>query len=117
MRAGVGRTLSFSLETGFLRSRFLRSTSLQTSLSPCVRTLSGYGLFVSSWCAERFRSSYEPDAPVVGAWAIRGGGSLFWPWQDSGEWAFCVSAMRMPSSDLAAGLSGARFVRDLSHLI
>jgi formylglycine-generating enzyme required for sulfatase activity len=66
------------------------------------------GLFVGEWCADRWRPSYGKSKPSKD-FVVRGGGSAFWPWQDS-EWAFCVSAMRMPSSDLSNALCGARFV-------
>jgi formylglycine-generating enzyme required for sulfatase activity len=68
-------------------------------------------LFVGEWCRDRFRSSYDgPESPDE--FAVRGGGSAFWPWQDD-EWVFCMSAMRMPSSSLFDGLAALRLVLDL----
>lgn len=58
------------------------------------------GLFFGEWCADRFRVSHDPDAPLVeGSHVVKGGGAQFWPWQDN-EWVWCMSAMRMPSTDL-----------------
>jgi len=70
-----------------------------------------HGLFVGEWCRDRFRSSYTQSEPTKD-FVVRGGGSAFWPWQDA-EWAFCVSAMRLPSSDLIGGLAAGRLVLDL----
>jgi formylglycine-generating enzyme required for sulfatase activity len=69
-----------------------------------------YGLFIGEWCRDHFRPTY--DTAPTNAWVVRGGASAFWPWQGS-EWAFCASAMRMPSTDLIDGLAGARFVVEL----
>jgi formylglycine-generating enzyme required for sulfatase activity len=69
------------------------------------------GLFVGEWCRDRFRPSYDAKRATKD-FVIRGGASVFWPWQGS-EWALCVSASRMPSRDLVGGWSGARFVVDL----
>jgi formylglycine-generating enzyme required for sulfatase activity len=66
------------------------------------------GLFVGEWCRDRFRKTYD-DLLETPDLVVRGGASVFWPWQDS-EWAYCISAMRMPSSDLIGGMCGARFV-------
>ncbi|HYG11874.1 MAG TPA: formylglycine-generating enzyme family protein [Pyrinomonadaceae bacterium] len=70
-----------------------------------------YGLFTGEWCEDRYRVNYEDEAPLVeGSYVIRGGGALFWPWQDE-EWVWCMSAMRMPSSGLIDGRCGFRLVR------
>ncbi len=69
------------------------------------------GLFIGEWCRDRFRASYEATS-ASDDFAVRGGGSAFWPWQDA-EWAFCMSAMRMPSRDLSNGMAGARLVLEL----
>jgi formylglycine-generating enzyme len=66
------------------------------------------GLFVGEWCGTKFRKRYD-EVTSTDDHVVRGGASVFWPWQGS-EWAYCVSAMRMPSSDLIGGMSGARFV-------
>ncbi|HEY6560414.1 MAG TPA: SUMF1/EgtB/PvdO family nonheme iron enzyme [Polyangiaceae bacterium] len=71
------------------------------------------GLFVGEWCRDHFRPAYD-QAPSQNDFCVRGGATVFWPWQGS-EWAFCISAMRMPSSDLAGGLCGARLVVDLAE--
>lgn len=69
-----------------------------------------FGLYFGEWCRDLFSSSYGSEPYDNMIHSVRGGGSIFWPWQDSGEWAFCVSAMRMPSSDTINGLCVARLV-------
>jgi formylglycine-generating enzyme required for sulfatase activity len=69
------------------------------------------GLFIGEWCRDPWRPGYDAP-PDAASRVIRGGASAFWPWQGS-EWAFCVSAMRMPSSDLVGGCAGARLVVEL----
>jgi len=71
------------------------------------------GIFVGEWCRDRFRRAYNDPAETPD-FVVRGGASAFWPWQGS-EWAYCVSAMRMPSSDLIGGLCGGRFTLELKH--
>jgi formylglycine-generating enzyme required for sulfatase activity len=75
-----------------------------------------YGMFTGEWCQDEYRVTYAPDSPVEkGSFAIKGGGALFWPWQDE-EWVWCVSAMRMPSRDLIDGKCGLRLVLDIPNL-
>ncbi len=69
-----------------------------------------HGLFIGEWCRDLFTPTYDSPPADEETFVIRGGASAFWPWQDCGEWAFCVSAMRMPSRDLGNGLCGARLV-------
>jgi formylglycine-generating enzyme required for sulfatase activity len=71
------------------------------------------GLFVGEWCAGLFTPTLD-SPPESGAKArvVRGGAAYFWPWQDD-EWAFAMSAMRMPSTDLPDNECGFRFVRNL----
>lgn len=58
------------------------------------------GLFFGEWTADDFRPSHDASvAAEAGSRVIKGGGAQFWPWQDE-EWVWCLSAMRMPSSDL-----------------
>jgi formylglycine-generating enzyme required for sulfatase activity len=58
------------------------------------------GLFMGEWCEDEFRSNHAPDGPLEhGEHVIKGGGSLFWPWQDE-EWIWCMPAQRMSSSGL-----------------
>jgi formylglycine-generating enzyme required for sulfatase activity len=64
-----------------------------------------YGLFVGEWCTDFF------DAQE-GVRVVRGGGAYFWPWQDQ-EWVWCMSAMRIPATDLPEGECGFRLVRNL----
>lgn len=45
-----------------------------------------YGMFVGEWCRNRFRPNYSPDAVTEDSYTVRGGGSVFWPWQDADEW-------------------------------
>jgi formylglycine-generating enzyme required for sulfatase activity len=59
------------------------------------------GLFFGEWCADEYRPSHADTVPPqAGVFVVKGGGAQFHPWQDSGEWVFCLPAMRMPSSDL-----------------
>lgn len=69
------------------------------------------GVFVGEWCRTRFRRTYD-DPEETPDFVVRGGASAFWPWQGS-EWAYCVSAMRMPSCDLLGAMCGARLIMDL----
>lgn len=71
------------------------------------------GLFVGEWCAGLFTPTLD-STPESGAEArvVRGGAAYFWPWQ-ANEWAFAMSAMRMPSTDLPDNECGFRFVRNL----
>ncbi len=73
------------------------------------------GLFTGEWCLDEYRSNYLPSAPThPGEYVIRGGGAMFWPWQGAGEWIWCASAIRMPSSGLASDrLCGFRLVREV----
>lgn len=59
-----------------------------------------YGLFVGEWCQDLYRENYSiKNPPEDDVYVIRGGGAIFWPWQDQ-EWIWCMSAMRMSSRDL-----------------
>jgi formylglycine-generating enzyme required for sulfatase activity len=61
------------------------------------------GMLTGSWCQDRYRPTgrASQNRPVEddGAYVCRGGGAIFWPWQDQGEWMMCMSAMRMSSDD------------------
>jgi len=72
------------------------------------------GLFFGEWCSDPFHVSHDPEADVVpDAYVVKGGGAQFWPWQDE-EWVWCISAMRMPSTDLFPDRrSAVRLVLDL----
>jgi hypothetical protein len=75
-----------------------------------------YGLFFGEWCSDLFAKSHEVDAPVdAHSRVIKGGGANFWPWQDD-EWVWCMTAMRMPSSDLIDGVATLRPVISLVDL-
>ena len=59
-----------------------------------------YGLFFGEWCSNDFTFNLGLGSGTVsGSKAVRGGGALFFPWQDE-EWVYCLSAFRMPSKDL-----------------
>jgi formylglycine-generating enzyme required for sulfatase activity len=69
-----------------------------------------YGLFTAEWCHDKYRKNYmEEFSASEESYVIRGGGAFFWPWQDQ-EWVWCMSAMRMPSSDLLDQTCGFRLV-------
>jgi formylglycine-generating enzyme required for sulfatase activity len=71
------------------------------------------GLFFGEWCRDQYRPNYESGTPATReVYAVRGGGAFFWPWQDE-EWVWCVSAMRMPSSDLPDSACAFRLVFEL----
>jgi len=74
-----------------------------------------YGLFTGEWCRDEYRIRHDPAAPcLVGEHVVRGGGAMFWPWQDH-EWVHCMSARRMPESGLFADRqAGFRLVRELT---
>ena len=72
-----------------------------------------YGLFCGEWTSTHFTKSYsetdlnEPQEHFC----IRGGASVFWPWQDCGEWLQCLCAYHMSSEGLFEDKSAAfRFV-------
>ena len=59
-------------------------------------------LHFGEWCGDEFRLSHDLNSGVEdGPFTIKGGAAQFWPWQDV-EWVWCMCAMRMPSSALAA---------------
>jgi formylglycine-generating enzyme required for sulfatase activity len=110
-RAGTTSLFFFgdSLPTHRMLERFLTSDLDSASSNP----FGLLGLFIGEWCREHFRSSYS-STKESSAYSIRGGGSVFWPWQGS-EWGYCVSAARMPSTDWAdGGRAAVRLVRELS---
>jgi formylglycine-generating enzyme required for sulfatase activity len=73
-------------------------------------------LFAGDWCEDEYRPSHQEDTAVYsGVFVIKGGGSIFWPWQGAGEWVWCMPAMRMPSTDLIDGTCAFRLVRSLSN--
>jgi hypothetical protein len=86
---------------------------LRWDAAASMRNAWGFGgLFFGEWCADRYRVSHDPGAEEQqGAQVIKGGGSQFWPWQDGGEWVWCMAAVRMPSTDLDVdGRCAARLV-------
>jgi formylglycine-generating enzyme required for sulfatase activity len=73
-----------------------------------------YGLFSGDWCLDQWTASHLESAPIVnGEYVIKGGGSVFWPWQETGEWKWCMPATRMSSTGLIDGRCAFRVVRDL----
>ncbi len=66
------------------------------------------GLFFAEWCSDAFATSHAANAErLAGTRTIKGGGAYFWPWQDE-EWVWCLSSMRMPSTDLDSGVAVCR---------
>lgn len=61
------------------------------------------GTLTGSWCLERYTASSDASrsggAQGDGPYVVRGGGAIFWPWQNQSEWMMCMSAMRMSSDD------------------
>ena len=73
-----------------------------------------YGLFSGDWCLDQWTASHHDNASAVSdVYVIKGGGSVFWPWQGSGEWKWCMPANRMPSTGLINGRCAFRLVRVL----
>lgn len=66
------------------------------------------GMLTGSWCQERY-------AQGEGPFAVRGGGAIFWPWQNQGEWMMCMSAWRMSSNDMEDGTCAAQVVIPLGE--
>lgn len=84
-----------------------------TKLDCCIPNKLGvYGLFVGEWTSDFFTIDYSQNSIRKNHRVVRGGGSFFWPWQDQ-EWVWCMSAMRMPDSDLYDGECAFRLVIDL----
>ena len=72
-------------------------------------------LFSGDWCMDEYRMSHADDAAVLkGAYVIKGGGSVFWPWQGCGEWIWCMPANRMPSTGLIEDRCAFRLVRQFA---
>ena len=72
-----------------------------------------YGLFFGEWCSNDFTNTLAQDSDIVtGSKAVRGGGAMFWPWQDE-EWVCCLSAFRMPSKDLLNNKAAFRLKLDI----
>ncbi len=83
--------------------------------SKCQRNAFGlYGLFSGEWCQDEWRPSHSSDAPIQkGVHVVKGGGAMFWPWQDQ-EWVWCMPAMRMPETGLFEDRQAAfRLVKNL----
>lgn len=68
-----------------------------------------YGLFTGEWTCDVFQTDFRAQTYGLTSKVIRGGGAYFWPWQDQ-EWVWCMSAMRMPSSDLVDNKCAFRLV-------
>ena len=72
------------------------------------------GLFSGDWCMDQWTSSHSPKANTKpGVFVIKGGGSIFWPWQGTGEWVWCMPANRMPSTGLSEKRCAFRVVQEL----
>jgi formylglycine-generating enzyme required for sulfatase activity len=64
-----------------------------------------FGLFAGEWCRDRWEEVPGLTPAECDILAVRGGASLYWPWQGVGEWLWCVSAMRLPSSEICEWLA------------
>lgn len=72
-----------------------------------------YQLFAGEWCMDKWTPSHSAAAPPLPAvYVIKGGASIFWPWQDQ-EWIWCMPAMRMPSTDITREGCSFRFLKEL----
>lgn len=84
------------------------------------------GLFMTEWCADFFRNDYTSDKASADTRVLRGGGADFfirksifsdedWGYFDNeGDWVWCVSAIRMPSTNLVDETAGFRLVINLN---
>ena len=72
-------------------------------------------LFTGDWCTDEWKPSHKAEETCErGVYTIKGGGSVFWPWQRAGEWVWCMPAMRMPSTALFKNQTAAfRVIREL----
>lgn len=57
-----------------------------------------YGLFAGEWCSNNYTETYQKNENPTNEKVLRGGGSLFWPWQDE-EWIWCTSSIRTHSEE------------------
>jgi formylglycine-generating enzyme required for sulfatase activity len=59
-----------------------------------------YGLLSGEWCEDEFHVTHDEGAVVErGQHVVKGGGAMWWPWQND-EWIWCLPAMRLPESGL-----------------
>jgi len=73
-----------------------------------------YGMYSGEWCYDYWRESYNLPFPKHSTnFVVRGGGSVFWPWQDE-EWVWCMSAMRCPSKFTIDEKAAFRLIYDLN---
>ena len=72
-------------------------------------------LFAGEWCIDEWRPSHDDNAEAVsGVYVVKGGGSLFWPWQTPGEaFVWAVPAMRIRSTDTGGEGCAFRLVKEL----
>ena len=72
------------------------------------------GTLTGSWCLERYTPAGQPPGRGQnqdnGPYVVRGGGAIFWPWQNQSEWMMCMSAMRMSSDDFEDSTCAAQVV-------
>jgi formylglycine-generating enzyme required for sulfatase activity len=72
------------------------------------------GMLTGSWCRERYAPAgqvlRDEEAQEDGPYVVRGGGAIFWPWQNQSEWMMCMSAMRMSSDDFEDSTCAAQVV-------
>lgn len=75
-------------------------------------------LFTGEWCMDEWRPSHDPTAPVTsGVHVVKGGGSLFWPWQTPEEqFVWCLPSMRIPSTSTGGGRCAFRLLKVLPEL-
>lgn len=104
-----GSDLPYDLEL----ERWLSFEFSDLSINNC-NNFGVYGLYIGDWCSNKYQKTYDLNEDKSKCFTIRGGGAYFWPWQDN-EWIWCMSAMRMPSSDLIDNECGLRLIYDLKH--
>lgn len=75
-----------------------------------------YGLFAGEWCGNNYQENYYPLTKLSKWKVLRGGGALFYPWQDD-EWIWCMSSMRMSAENIGEdGCAAFRLIKVLSGM-
>lgn len=60
-----------------------------------------HGIFSGEWCSDLWQDSHCQNTVLQSSFrVIKGGGSMFWPWQGCQEWVWCMPSMRMSSECL-----------------
>ena len=72
------------------------------------------GMLVGGWCQDTLKKEKWHGIDTGTPHIIRGGASIYWPWQNTGEWLLALSAMRRSSEELEDGTCSAHAVIPLA---